>query len=66
MIGHITYLSDASMQKKFGRVEQDEASTDRSLDRSPNYQVESYLNHQGDTFIKRFDANSDLYVTNLK
>ena len=63
MIGHITYLSDASMQKKFGRLEQDEAGMDHSLDRSPNYQVESYLNHQGDTFTKRFDANSYLYVT---
>jgi Homoserine acetyltransferase len=47
------------MQKKFGRVQRDEAG----IDRSPNYQVESYLNHQGDTFTKRFDANSYLYVT---
>ncbi len=59
MIGHITYLSDASMQKKFGRDQQDEASADLS----PNFQVESYLNHQGDTFTKRFDANSYLYIT---
>jgi homoserine O-acetyltransferase len=59
MVGHITYLSDASMQKKFGRVQQDE----EGIDRSPNFQVESYLNHQGDTFTKRFDANSYLYIT---
>ncbi len=59
MIGHITYLSDASMQKKFGRVLKDEADPDLS----PNFQVESYLNYQGDTFTKRFDANSYLYIT---
>ncbi len=59
MIGHITYLSDASMQKKFGRVLKDEAGPDLS----PNFQVESYLNYQGDTFTKRFDANSYLYIT---
>ncbi len=59
MVGHITYLSDASMQKKVGRVQQDE----EGIDRSPNFQVESYLNHQGNTFTKRFDANSYLYIT---
>ena len=70
MIGHITYLSDASMQKKFGRIQQDEAGQDLSEassetfpERSSNFQVESYLNHQGDTFTKRFDANSYLYIT---
>ncbi len=72
MIGHITYLSDASMQKKFGREQQDTAaSTDLSdisseaafPDRSPNFQVESYLNYQGDNFTRRFDANSYLYIT---
>lgn len=70
MIGHITYLSDASMQKKFGRDQQEKASADLSKissktfpDRSSNFQVESYLNHQGDTFTKRFDSNSYLYIT---
>ena len=59
MIGHITYLSDASMQKKFGRALQDDENIDRPL----NFQVESYLNHKGTTFTKRFDANSYLYIT---
>jgi homoserine O-acetyltransferase/O-succinyltransferase len=63
MIGHITYLSDASMQKKFGRVQQGKEGNSNSIYNSPNYQVESYLNHQGDTFTKRFDANSYLYIT---
>jgi len=67
MIGHITYLSDASMQKKFGRIEQDQEGRvqqdEECIDHFPNYQVESYLNYQGDTFIKRFDANSYLYIT---
>lgn len=61
MIAHITYLSDESMYIKFGRDLQDkeEISYDFSLD----FQVESYLHHQGESFVKRFDANSYLYIT---
>ena len=61
MIAHITYLSDESMYIKFGRdlQDKDEISYDFSLD----FQVESYLHHQGETFVKRFDANSYLYIT---
>ena len=61
MIPHITYLSDESMYLKFGRdlQDKDEISYDLSMD----FQVESYLHHQGESFVKRFDANSYLYIT---
>jgi homoserine O-acetyltransferase/O-succinyltransferase len=61
MVGHITYLSDESMHEKFGRALQ---GKDRiGFDLSTDFAVESYLHHQGDTFTKRFDANSYLYIT---
>lgn len=61
MIAHITYLSDESMYLKFGRdlQDKDEVTYDFNVD----FQVESYLHHQGETFVKRFDANSYLYIT---
>ncbi|KZX17586.1 homoserine O-acetyltransferase MetX [Methanobrevibacter filiformis] len=61
MIAHITYLSDESMYEKFGRNLQnkDKISYDFELD----FQVESYLHYQGKSFVKRFDANSYLYIT---
>jgi homoserine O-acetyltransferase len=61
MIAHITYLSDESMDIKFGRglQDKDEISYDFSVD----FQVESYLKHQGEAFVKRFDANSYLFIT---
>ena len=61
MIAHITYLSDESMYLKFGRdlQDKDEISYDFTMD----FQVESYLHHQGESFVKRFDANSYLYIT---
>lgn len=61
MIGHITYLSEESMHKKFGRNLQDKSSY--GFDFSTDFQVESYLRYQGDSFVKRFDANSYLYIT---
>lgn len=61
MIGHITYLSEESMHKKFGRKLQDKTKLDFSFD--INFQVESYLRHQGKIFVDRFDANSYLYIT---
>ncbi|MDD1729336.1 MAG: homoserine O-acetyltransferase [Methanospirillum sp.] len=61
MIGHITYLSDESMHHKFGRYLQ--GKNELGFDFSTDFQVESYLHHQGDQFVKRFDANSYLYIT---
>jgi homoserine O-acetyltransferase len=61
MIGHITYLSDDSMRRKFGRRlrGKEKYGFDFSLD----FEVESYLRYQGKSFTKRFDANTYLYVT---
>jgi homoserine O-acetyltransferase len=61
MIGHITYLSDASMRQKFGRRLQEKE--DFSYGFNADFQVESYLRHQGSKFVERFDANSFLYIT---
>ena len=60
MIAHITYLSDESMDIKFGRHLQDKEEI--SYDFSVDFQVESYLKYQGRSFVKRFDANSYLYI----
>lgn len=61
MIGHVTYLSDESMSKKFGRLLQDKETY--SYDFTTDFAVESYLHYQGDKFTQRFDANAYLYVT---
>lgn len=61
MIGHVTYLSDEAMRRKFGRKLQDKE--DFSFDFGGDFQVESYLRYQGSKFVKRFDANSVLYIT---
>ena len=61
MIGHITYLCEESMHNKFGRRFQDKDVP--NFDFNIDFQVESYLQHQGQTFVDRFDANSYLYIT---
>jgi homoserine O-acetyltransferase len=61
MAAHITYLSEASLTEKFGRRLQDRAS--KTFGFEADFQVESYLRHQGATFTGRFDANSYLYLT---
>ena len=61
MIGHITYLCEESMHNKFGRRLQDKDKPD--FDFNIDFQVESYLQHQGKIFVDRFDANSYLYIT---
>jgi homoserine O-acetyltransferase len=61
MIAHITYLSEQSMREKFGRRLQDADVPRRGFD--IDFQVESYLQHQGQSFLRRFDALSYLYLT---
>ncbi len=61
MTAHITYLSEKALQKKFGRSLQDKENL--SFQFETDFQVESYLHHQGVTFVERFDANSYLYIT---
>ena len=61
MAAHITYLSDTALHRKFGRLLQDRERPTFSFD--ADFQVESYLRHQGYTFVDRFDANSYLYIT---
>src|SRR6516225_2538039 len=61
MAAHITYLSDAALHRKFGRRFQDRANPTFSFD--ADFEVESYLRHQGISFVERFDANSYLYLT---
>jgi homoserine O-acetyltransferase len=60
MAAHITYLSEKALQRKFGReLQRDGLSWGFDAD----FQVESYLRHQGTSFVDRFDANSYLYIT---
>ena len=60
MLGHITYLSDRGMERKFGRRLRGDALR---FDISGEFEVESYLEHQGRSFVDRFDANSLLYLS---
>ncbi|MCG3178923.1 MAG: Homoserine O-acetyltransferase [Phycisphaerae bacterium] len=61
MIGHITYLSEEKMRWKFGRQLRNAAGP--AYDFSSEFEVETYLDHQGNRFVERFDANSYLYFT---
>ena len=61
MAAHITYLSEPALHRKFGRNLQDRHAITYGFD--ADFQVESYLRHQGSTFVDRFDANSYLYIT---
>lgn len=60
MIGHITYMSDESMEEKFSRKLKEK---NYSFSFKTDFEVEGYLRYKGDNFVKRFDANSYLYIT---
>jgi len=61
MAAHITYLSEAALQRKFGRQLQGKDALGFGFD--ADFQVESYLRYQGKSFVERFDANAYLYIT---
>ena len=61
MAAHITYLSEVALHRKFGRTLHNRTEVAYGFD--ADFQVESYLRHQGSTFVDRFDANSYLYIT---
>ncbi len=61
MAAHITYLSEPALHRKFGRSLQNRNRVTYGFD--ADFQVESYLRHQGSSFVDRFDANSSLYIT---
>ena len=60
MIGHITYMSDDSMKEKFGRQRKDSIQPFKF---TADFEVEGYLHYHGENFVKRFDANTYLYIT---
>lgn len=61
MTAHVTYLSEPALHRKFGRNLQDRSGVSFGFD--ADFQVESYLRHQGTSFVDRFDANAYLYIT---
>ncbi|MDF0679040.1 MAG: homoserine O-acetyltransferase, partial [Nitrosomonas sp.] len=65
MLGHITYLSELSIERKFGRRLQHGDQFAYELLHETEFQIESYLHHQGSRFVERFDANSYLYLTRV-
>lgn len=62
MLGHVTYLSAPALAERFGRALQ-HADDIRYTVTEPEFQIESYLRHQADSFVKRFDANTYLYIS---
>ncbi|MDD3053260.1 MAG: homoserine O-acetyltransferase [Endomicrobiaceae bacterium] len=60
MLGHITYMSDVSMQKKFPIKEKEKSV---KFDFNADFEVEEYLRYRGSAFVKRFDANTYLYIS---
>ena len=65
MMAHITYLSEQAMTEKFGRRVQGDEPAGSRMGFGVDFQVESYLNHQGESFLDRFDALSYLYLTRV-
>ena len=68
MMAHITYLSEEALSRKYGRRVRRDGTTAQPAASSPSlfdemFEVESYLRHQGSTFVRRFDANSYLTIT---
>jgi homoserine O-acetyltransferase len=64
MVGHVTYLSDDTLKKRFGRKTRNGlCKSGGTAFREPHFEVESYLRYKGDAFTRRFDANSYLYIT---
>ena len=63
MLGHITYLSDEGMRTKFGRELRETGAPNFHFNFDSEFQVESYLRHQGRAFVDRFDANTYLLIT---
>jgi len=61
MAAHITYMSEKGLQEKFGRKLQEKKDYEFTFD--ADFQIESYLRHQGRAFVERFDANSYLYIS---
>jgi homoserine O-acetyltransferase len=65
MMAHITYLSEEAMRLKFGRRRADRGQAPSTMSLVPEFEVERYLQHQGATFLQRFDALSYLYLTRV-